>query len=1053
MHKDTPTQLDQSYETTFPQRAMYFQHLAHPTDTSFDLAFAFRFEGDTDFRRLSAATAAVLNASPGLNTHFTDSHGEVRAVVSEGSVLVEDLIVPAGTADDEDRWVKAATERAVESGPVPPSAPTQLTARLYRGTHAIYLTLVCGHIVGDAYSFYQIMDRISALYAADKLEWDGLLDNCGEHPGSVPPARTFESPKRAYYELLSGVETFENPPLAARRLEGRIQGSRHRRTITGTTAEQIRLSAAVETFGAATVFFAAYAAVLHRLNPNDQVVIGVPLANRAGYRSKQATGFFVNTLPLPVSIDSQTTWWQLCEHIKRGIRLLQQNQGVDLFGEDSDLLGRTSHLRPVDNAVTFYKQGLVLNLPGCSVTSLPLEREAMTYPLSLNVADDGTTYEVDLSVAEHLHMAAPEELLFASLDRIVSHPNTSVVSGSVFTTEETPPSTRAPRPGPYRTPVDMVEGSAVLHPTRTAIRRGAASLNYRDLSGRIRAAAAGLDNMSASKHVVVKIPKSIDAIVAMLAIMATGRIYVPVDPEAPAKREQLILDRIESVQGHPATVISDQPSGATGGGEIRLTDVMQPTSHDSHRSPLAPAHPDDTAYVIFTSGSTGEPKGVCVTHRNVMELLSSTVDLMDLNASDTWPLFHSLAFDFSIWEIFGPLCTGATLAIPTPGQIREPDQFVQFLEHEKITVLNQTPSAFRRLSLALTDEGNLNAVRLVVFGGEALHPADLQSWTARTAGQARMVNMYGITETTVHVTAKEITQAEIDFEHRSVIGTPLNHLETMVVDRYGRLCRDGIAGELLVTGTGVSSGYLGRPNLTAERFLPVRTAMATTTAYRTGDTAYSLPDGSLVYVGRIDQQVQLRGHRIELPEVEAALTACVDVGSAVVRLTEPEGKEPFLICWYTSTRPAAADTAGLRDDLAKRVPPYMIPARLIHVDRIPVTQNGKPDVERLALTPEPAVTEPLGAPATVQNHTDVESGIIRIWEDVLGTGRIGPADRFFEVGGTSMHVMQIHARLQQQFEVADLNLVDLFEYSTPRELADFLTEKLSTSSASVHQAI
>jgi acyl-CoA synthetase (AMP-forming)/AMP-acid ligase II len=340
----------------------------------------------------------------------------------------------------------------------------------------------------------------------------------------------------------------------------------------------------------------------------------------------------------------------------------------------------------------------------------------------------------------------------------------------------------------------------------------------------------------------------------------------------------------------------------------------------------------------------------------------------------------------------------------------------------------------------------MTAVRLLVFGGEALYPSDLRSWQAHTGNTARFINMYGITETTVHVTYKEITEEETDFEHRSVIGRPLDHLDMLAVDRYGRLCPNGIPGELLVTGRGLAQGYLGRPDLTAERFISIMSSAGAVSAYRTGDKGYCLPLGDFIYTGRIDHQVQLRGYRIELGEIEAAFAACPQTAASVVRLITPKDKEPFLAAWVSGA--GALNLPDIRKALLTRLPAYMLPAVIICLDALPMNQNGKPDVDKLQeLLAQSAASraEIGGDDGDAIQGIGVESTIIRIWEEVLGTGRINSADRFLEVGGTSMHIMQVHARIQEELGLDDVSLVDLFEHATPRDLAQHLESRTKTA--------
>ncbi|UJP40453.1 non-ribosomal peptide synthetase [Cellulomonas palmilytica] len=1034
------------YPATPAQRGMFLHHAANPTDTAFDLAFVFRIEEPVDLDLLVEATRAVFTAAVGASTSFEHGTDGVTAVVRPGSAVVRVVELPPDPVADQDRDARIAleTEAIVASGPIPPGASEQLTVRVYPGDGVHHLTLVASHLVGDAYSFYRTVDAISTLYTLPTEAWPQVLDGLRDHPGTVPPTPTSPGAVARYGELLATADDLRHAELEPRRGEGPVTGTHHRWSPDPATAARIRASETWTEHGAATTFFTAYAATLQRLAGRETVALGVPLAGRAGHRAKNAIGFFVNTLPLPVRIDATTTWRELAAQVRSGIRLLQANQGLDLSGPDgADLLGGTFH--GVDNAVTFYKQNLVLQLPGTRVTSVPLRRDALPYPLTVTASDDGERMELDVAVADHLEAADAPGLLRAALDALTRTPDAPVVRDVVLVDADEPP---APAAAPTRrTVVDDLEDVAQRTPHAVALRAGGVDVDYATLVGRVRATAAALDAAGASPFVVVTLPRSVEAVVAMLGVMASGRTYVPVDPAAPPRRAELIharvareLDGRVTVLAEPGAqhVLAQRP-------DVHLLDGHAVTRGDGTGLPRTLRRGTDLAYVIFTSGSTGEPKGVVVRHDNVTALLDAALDAVPHEPSDRWCLFHSLAFDFSVWEVLGPLTRGGCLVVPQGDEVANPQAFAAFLARERVTVLNQTPSAFRRLSDVLVRAGTtLPDVRLAVFGGEALYPQDLRPWLDHVGAGTRFVNMYGITETTVHVTAREITPVEARTQGRSLVGEPLAHLGAVVVDPFGRLCPPGVSGELLVTGAGLAQGYLGRPDLTAERFRTVVVDGRRERAYVTGDRVRRDGDGELVYVGRVDDQVQLRGYRIELGEVTSALTADAGVGAAVVRLLEPAGTEPFLAAWVVPAPGGTLDdeaVSALRRALGERLPAYMVPAAIVPVPAIPTNQNGKPDLDRLpAPTAGPAAHA--SAPADGDDEDDdLAHRIARVWQDVIGAGRVRPHDRFMDVGGTSMHVMQVHERLRTGLGLVDVTLVDLFEHATPAELADFVLSR------------
>ncbi|MFS8071815.1 MAG: amino acid adenylation domain-containing protein, partial [Byssovorax sp.] len=446
----------------------------------------------------------------------------------------------------------------------------------------------------------------------------------------------------------------------------------------------------------------------------------------------------------------------------------------------------------------------------------------------------------------------------------------------------------------------------------------------------------------------------------------------------------------------------------------------------------------DLAYVIYTSGSTGKPKGVLVRHDNVVRLFHATRAWYDFQPSDVWTLFHSYAFDFSVWELWGALLYGGRVVVVPYLVSRSPDAFYELLGAEGVTVLSQTPSAFRQIIRAEqgAPEAAIAALRLryVVFGGEALDIGDLRSWWDRHGDERPLlVNMYGITETTVHVTYRPLRQADLARAASSVIGAPIPDLQVYVLDPVLAPVPIGVAGELYIGGAGVASGYLARPELTAARFLPDPFNPGhAARLYRTGDLARRLPSGDLEYRGRADFQVKIRGFRIELGEVEAALDLHPAVREAVALVREDVPGDKRLVA-YVVPEGKAPSALDLRASLEERLPEYMIPSAFVFLAALPLTENGKvsrralPAPDAAAATSERVHTEPRGP---------VEDELAGIFAEVLRVppGRVGAHDGFFELGGHSLLATQAISRIRAAFGIA-LPLAALFEDATVAELA------------------
>ncbi|HLL48486.1 MAG TPA: amino acid adenylation domain-containing protein, partial [Longimicrobiaceae bacterium] len=432
-----------------------------------------------------------------------------------------------------------------------------------------------------------------------------------------------------------------------------------------------------------------------------------------------------------------------------------------------------------------------------------------------------------------------------------------------------------------------------------------------------------------------------------------------------------------------------------------------------------------------TSGSTGRPKGVVVTHANVVRLFGATEAWFGFGAEDVWTLFHSCAFDFSVWELWGALLHGGRLVVVPYLTSRSPEEFHALLRREGVTVLNQTPSAFRQLVEADRTSGvqaEELSLRCVIFGGEALEPGSLRAWVEKHGCERpRLVNMYGITETTVHVTHRPLTRADVDAGLVSPIGGGIPDLRLYVLDRWGNPQPAGVPGELYVGGAGLARGYLGQADPTAERFVPdPYGAEPGARLYRSGDRVRWRAGGELEYLGRIDQQVKVRGFRIEPGEIESVLAEDPRVRQAAVLVRDDAG-ERRLVAYLAGE--AGLEAAGVRERLRERLPEHMVPSALVVLDALPLSPNGK--LDRAAL---PAPEWGAGEAGYVAPRTPVEEIVCGIWAEVLGLERVGIQENFFDLGGHSLLATRVVSRLRQALGV-EVPLRALFSHPTAERLA------------------
>ncbi|HSG38130.1 MAG TPA: amino acid adenylation domain-containing protein, partial [Thermoanaerobaculia bacterium] len=556
-------------------------------------------------------------------------------------------------------------------------------------------------------------------------------------------------------------------------------------------------------------------------------------------------------------------------------------------------------------------------------------------------------------------------------------------------------------------------------------------LTYRELDTLANRWAHRLRDLGVEPEVRVGlcVERSMATVVGILAILKAGGAYVPLDPAYPEERLRFLLAdsgvRVLLTQGG---LVEKLPAH-----EARVLDLDEPLKEGPAGPPAVGTAPDNLAYIIYTSGSTGRPKGVGVTHANVVRLFTATEGLFDFGPNDVWTLFHSHAFDFSVWEIWGALLYGGSLVVVPYWVTRSPSAFRELLARERVTVLNQTPSAFRQLieADAAVDLGEL-ALRYVVFGGEALDLQSLRPWFNRHDDQRpRLVNMYGITETTVHVTWRPIDSLDVERGAASVIGSSLPDLSLAVLERNGEPAPIGVAGEMHVGGAGVARGYLGRPELTAQRFVPDPFGREPGgRLYRSGDLARYLPNGDLEYLGRIDHQVKIRGFRIELGEIEAALGDHPAVRQALVVARDEGEGDRRLVAYLVAGPEPLPGIEELRAFLRKRLPEHMLPAAFVPLDALPLTAHGK--IDRAAL-PAPDRERSALRGSFTPPRTPEEQILAEVWREVLKIDQVGADDNFFTLGGDSIlsiRVRSLAARRGLHFE-----LPDLFQHQTLAALA------------------
>jgi amino acid adenylation domain-containing protein len=1040
------------------QRSLWFLHRLAPESPAYNIAGAARLEGPVEAATLRKTLQALVERHAALRTLYTASpDGPVQRIAVPGDLALihEDA---SGWSEDEVRrrlHEEAFRPFDLERGPV-------FRAALFARGDESLLVLAAHHIAADFWSFTILARELGLLLAADG-------DPKAAGLPTLPAGYT--DFVRRQEELLAGPHGEElqrwwrarlagAPPLdlASDRPRPAASSGRGTTRVARLSADRLAGLHAFAGERGATLFMALLAglqALLARHSGQEDFLVGSPTSGREAVLWTGVVGYFVNPVALRAELADDPAGEEMLARVRRA--------ALDAFARaDFPVALLPDRLQPRAMltlqkatapelaplaAFALGEAGARLVLDGLALESLALENPATQRDLTLTAAETEGGLALALQLDADLFDAATADRMLGHLGQILgalaSEPHRrlsalELLSGSErqqVLAEWSGPGLRFPFEMPLHR---LFAAQAARDPGAVAVSCEGRSLTYGELDRRADRLARHLRRLGVGPETRVGlcVQRSLGLVEGLLAILKAGGAYVPLDPRLPAGRlADLVADsgvRVAVVQQQPAPPLP--PS---------VTVVGLEDGDDESSAPCADGVVGaNAAYVIYTSGSTGRPKGVVVSHAAVARLLSATAPWFGFHAGDVWTLFHSFAFDFSVWEIWGAFAHGGRLVVVPYEVSRSPEAFYGLLARERVTVLNQTPSAFRQLVAA---EGRRReplelALRWVVFGGEALEPASLLPWFERRAPEAgpRLVNMYGITETTVHTTFRPVTAADVAAAV-SPLGVPVPDLRIYLLDPLGAPVPTLVAGEIHVGGDGLARGYLNRPDLTAERFVPDPwSGGAGARLYRAGDLARWRPDGDLDYLGRIDHQVKIRGFRIEPGEIQTALAAHPEVRESVVLARAAEGGEKRLAAWVVPAAGTAPSAVELRRFLRERLPDYMVPADFVFLENLPLTANGK--VDRRALSesgaePEQEAARAAGGRASTPPADPVEEVLAGIWADLLQVDRVGREEDFFELGGDSLRATRVAARLRDALDV-ELPLAALFARPALADLAE-----------------
>ncbi|HEU4325820.1 MAG TPA: amino acid adenylation domain-containing protein [Roseiflexaceae bacterium] len=1051
------------------QRQLWFLSELQPDSTAYNDPVALELSGALNITALVGALQALIDRHESLRTTFALDGGELVQVVAAARKLRVDIHdvqghPPEARRAEAQRFLSACAARPFDLTAGPLFRVDLL--RLGQDQHILLLAL--HHIISDGWSWSVALGDLGSLYraalageAADLPELRIQYADYAVWQRGWRQGEALEEQRTFWRQQLADLPTLDLPTDRPRPALLSPNGA------TLAWPLPAELGAALAALGqreGATLFMAlltAWKIVLARHSGQRDVVVGTSIAGRNRSELEGLVGFFANTLVLRSRLDRQATVRDVLRQVRDVALGAFAHQDLPF----EDLVGLLNQPRDLSRHPLFQVMVMFQNeplrppaLPGVDAAILPVAHATSKFDLTLRLETrpDGqwTVFEYCTDLFEAATITRLADQLHYVLAEMAIDPDRRWIHLPLLHAEQ-PPEWRAAQP-PFSTCTCIHErfaAQAAATPGATALVYEGQRLSYAELDGQANRLAHLLIAQGVGPETLVAIcmERSALLVVAILGVLKAGGAYVPVDPAYPTGRIRLILH-----DARPAVVLTNggqlalAEGGPAGWRQIDLADDAALLAQQPASAPPQRALPDNLAYVIYTSGSTGRPKGSLISHANVDRLLRACEPWFGFGPQDVWTLFHSAAFDFSVWELWGALCYGGRLVVVPFLSSRAPEAFYDLLVSEGVTVLNQTPSAFQQL--VAVDRGRADAqrlaLRLVIFGGEALHLPSLLPWVERHGDQAPLlVNMYGITETTVHVTYRPLRRADIEGNTGSVIGVPIPDLQLHLLDGEGQAVPAGVVGGLYVGGPGLARGYLHRPDLTAERFVPNPfSAVPGERLYHSGDLARLRHGGDLEYLGRSDFQVKLRGFRIELGEIKALLKQCEGVRDAEVVLRDGANSADKRLVAYVVPEQEPKREAGdlrlearnltaqhgdlggreeensklktqpseLRAFLARQLPDHMVPAAFVMLHALPLTVNGKLDTRAL---PDPQIDRDNLATAFLPPSSDAEIVLAERWRGVLGVARVGLHDSFFDLGGNSLLATQLINHVESVFQV------------------------------------
>jgi len=1052
------------------QRALWFLYRLAPESPAYNLLYAAYVRSTLDIPSLQRAVQALLERHPLLSAIYTMQDGEPMQHFHPDHKLHVEVI-------DASSWSREQlNQRLLEEGDHPfdlERGPVLRIKVFQRTAQNDLLSLTVHHIAVDFWSLDMLINELCLLYAAERGGLPAPLPAPVSHypdfvrwQADMLASSAGEGHWTYWQQQLQGPLPMLNLPLdRPRPAVQNYRGASHTFELGEELFHQLKALASAAKTTLYTLLLAAFELLLYRYTDQDDLLIGTTALGRSRAELEKIVGYLANPVVLRTSLSGNPTFQELLGRVRQTVigALDHQDYPFPLLVERLQPRRDASYSPLFQTFFVFEKprdpweQDPSLSEPSQSAIQERLRLEPLVYgqqgapfDLTLRMIEVNGSLSADLrynvDLFEAATMARMQQHFLTLLQGIVADPGQRIADMPILSQAEQRQLLAwndTQREYPDRVCVhQLIEQQVHRTPEAPAVVFEDQQLTYREVNCRANQLAHALQARGVGPEVLVGVclERSLDLVVALLAILKAGGAYVPLDPTYPAERLAYMIQDAQLPLVLTQERLRDRLP-QEGRQLLCLDSDWQASASWPEENPVSAVQPDNLAYMIYTSGSTGRPKGVMNVHYGLCNRLFWMQQTYQLTPADRVLQKTPFSFDVSVWEFFWPLLAGACLVVARPGGHQDPAYLATLIEAEQITTLHFVPSMLQQFLLEPGVEEQGRSLKRVICSGEAL-PVELQARFFARLG-AELHNLYGPTEASIDVTSWQCRPES--HEWTVPIGRPIANTQIYLLDRAGHAVPVGVPGELYIGGVGVARGYYQRPELTAEKFVsdPFSNE-AGARLFRTADLGRYRPDGAIEFLGRIDHQIKLRGFRIELGEIETVLSQHPAIKEVVVLAREDAPDDKRLVAYLVSDQEPVPTYTELRRFLKEKLPDYMVPAAFVMLDALPLTANGKVDRRML---PEPGRITPELETPYVAPRTEVESAIVAIWKEVLHVEKVGVHDNFFDLGGHSLRMIQVHSALQERLK-RDLPVIELFEYPTIDSLARYLSQGKSEQSSS-----